>query len=338
MAKQHPTHLIPHTIDGHTEWIPADQPRAPHDWDRAAMRAVAAATALILAIAITWSTGSIGDLLTRVAHPAIAYGAAAVFDLAWIVFMTVEWLSRYNPARAVLPRRLGWAALVVAMAAVCTHGVLDGGRRAIAAGIIGSTISALAKTVWTVAIRHTAKPLDRRTQLWVDRRMADAGARLALAGVHRQLAHLDTQWATTLATLPPAVAPTPDPDGNGPDPDKPSGQPDTTTDQLSAAVRVALATMPDATPEDIAQQLEHAGFDGVTADAVRALSGQPDSRSATLHDLAERRGLDSMSDTIRRLVRDGITDPDTVIALVKFAHGEDIKEPSVRRILSRFAG
>lgn len=326
------TRTVPHTIDGTTVMVSEDYtvhvPVPPRDWDRILLGAVTAATASVLTVAVVWSTTSIGPLLALAVSAAVAYGVAVIFDLAWIIFMAVEWLSRYNPRAAALPRRAGHVALIVAMGAVCTHGIIAGGRNGLAVGIIGSIVSALAKTVWTVVMRHTAKELDPRTQQWVDQQMADAGARLALAGVHRQLARAAGQWADTLAALPP----------RGPDPSRPSGQhPDTSEADIESAVRAALATMPDATPEAIAEQL---GQLGITTDAatVRRLSGQSDSRSATLHDLAERRGLDNLSDTVRRLVRDGIKDPDTVIALAKFAHGEDTKDDSVRRILARVAG
>jgi len=324
------TQLVPHTIDGKTAMVSEQYtvhvPVPPRDWDRILLDAVTAATAGVLTVAVVWSTASIGPLLALAVSAAVAYGVAAVFDLAWIIFMAVEWLSRYNPRGAALPRRAGHAALLVAMGAVCTHGIIAGGRNGLAVGIIGSVVSALAKAVWTVVMRHTAKQLDPRTQQWVDQQMADAGARLALAGIHRQLAHAEGEWADTLAALPPRE----------PDPDRPSGQPDTSEADIESAVRAALATMPDATPEAIVEQLAKLN---ITTDAatVRRLSGQQDSRSATLLRLADHRGSDNLSATVRLLVGQGIKDPDTVLALARWLNGPDVKPETVERYLNRFA-
>jgi hypothetical protein len=324
------TRTVPHTVSGKTAMVTEEYtvhvPVPPRDWDRILLGGVTVATAAILAASVVWSTASVGALLALTVTEGIAYTVATIFDLAWIIFMAVEWLSRYNPRSAVLPRRAGHAALAIAMVAVFVHGITAGGRNGLAIGIIGSVISALAKTVWTVVMRHTAKRLDPRTQQWVDQQQAEAGARLALAGIHRQLARAEGQWADALAALPPA----------DPDPDRPSGQPDTSDADTQSAVHAALATMPDATPEAIVEQLGQLGITTDT-DTVRRLSGQPDSRSATLLRLADHRGSDNLSATVRLLVRDGITDPDTALTLARWVHGPDVKPETVSRLLSRFA-
>lgn len=328
--------LVPETHDGHTEMVEEFYtehiPVPPRDWDRAVLRGVAVGTGLILALAVAWSTASIGALLALSGIAAvIAYGVAAVFDLAWIIFMGLEWLARYEPAKAETPRRAGYAALAVAMVAVCTHGCLTGGRPGIAVGIIGSVVSAIAKGVWSLAIRHTAKPLTPLAQQWVNRQMSDAGAQLAMAAVRRQLARARAELADHHAAYALET-------GHGPGPDKPSGQrPDTVPDDVRNAVLVALATMSGATPEEISNALAGAGFDA-SPDTVRSVSGQQDTSSGTVLHIAPHTVGESIADTVRRAVRSGLDKPDMVLAAVRRVHGHDVKPDTVAKTLKRIAG
>lgn len=182
------TRLVPHTVNGKTEMVldhyTVDLPVPPRDWDRTVLSAVTAAAGLLVAVAVVWSTASIGDLLARVTVAPAAYAAAVAFDLAWILCMAVEWLARYDPARATLPRRMGHGALAFAMFAVGAHGWLAGQA---AIGIIGAVVSGIVKTLWTVVLRHHAKPLDNKTQQWVDKQRAEAGGELAMVAINREL-------------------------------------------------------------------------------------------------------------------------------------------------------
>lgn len=182
------TRKIPHTIDGKTvlvdESYTVHVPVPPRDWDHIVLTAVTAAAALLVTASVTWSTASIGDLLARVVIAHAAYGAAIVFDLLWIMCMALEWLARYDTRRARLPRLAGHAALLVAMAAVAAHGWLAGQE---VIGLVGAAVSGIAKGGWTVVMRHHAKPLDSRTQQWVDAQRAEAGGRLAMVSIRREL-------------------------------------------------------------------------------------------------------------------------------------------------------
>lgn len=182
------TRLVPHTINGKTEMVlehyTVELPVPPRDWDRDVLTAVTVAAGVLVAVAVVWSTASIGDLLARVTIAPAAYAAAVAFDLAWILCMAVEWLSRYDPARAKLPRNMGHGALLVAMLAVGAHGWLEGQR---AIGLIGAIVSGIVKTLWTVVLRHHAKPLDSKTQQWVDAQRAEAGGELAMVAINREL-------------------------------------------------------------------------------------------------------------------------------------------------------
>ncbi|MQS14501.1 protein transporter Sec31 [Streptomyces kaniharaensis] len=325
--------LVPHTINGITEMVTEKYatavPIPPRDWDRIVRGAVTGATALTVAGSIAWSTASIGDLLSRTVHPVIGYGAAGVFDLAWISCMALEWLARYDRRKAAGPRKAGHVALVIAMAAVCAHGILQGGHGAIVVGIIGALVSALAKGMWTMTMRHHSVELDDRSQQWVEARFSAAHARLATAAVHRELARVDGNTADMQAAYQTtAVEP-------WPGPDRPRGQrPDNVDPVVRGAILAAIATMPGATPREIVDQLVHAR---ITTDenTVRTVSGQTDSRSATLHDLDERRGKDNISDTVRHLVRTGVTDDDALLVLVRYVHGDDVKPDTVRRLAQR---
>ena len=213
------TRLVPHTINGKTEMVleryTIQLPVPPRDWDRTVLTAVTAAAGLLVAVAVVWSTASIGDLLARVTLAPAAYAAAVAFDLAWILCMAVEWLARYDPARAVLPRRMGHGALAIAMLAVGVHGWLAGQA---AIGIIGATVSGIVKTLWTIVLRHHAKPLDSKTQQWVDKQRAEAGGELAMVAINRELARArGLVKAETLALE--SADPDADPDQSGSDPD-----------------------------------------------------------------------------------------------------------------------
>ncbi|MFJ2579990.1 protein transporter Sec31 [Kitasatospora aureofaciens] len=315
----------------------------PRDWDRAVLAGVAIGTGLLLALAVTWSTSSIGGLLALSGvWSAIAYGVAAVFDLAWILCMALEWLARFDPRKAAIPRRAGYAALGISMAAIAADGFRAGGKTGLAIGLIGAAVSLIAKGVWTLAIRHTAKPLSPIAQQYVARRQAAAGAELALAVVERQLersrGHLNA-YRQAYGTIP---AETGQP---YPDPDKPSGQPDSVSPTVRSAVRAAVAVSPEATPEDIVEQLARIGIN-TDANTVRTLSGQTvgqesdnqDSRSGAVLALAPHAPDDTITDTVRSAVRTHGDNLDAVLSAVRRVHGPNVQRETVRRLVSRVAG
>lgn len=235
------TRLVPHTIDGRTEMVldryTVDVPRPPRDWDRIVLTGVTAAAASIGVASIVWSTASIGDLLARSVPEPAAYAAAAVFDLVWLSCMALEWLARYDQARAALPRRAGYVALAVAMAAVGAHGWISG---EIAIGFIGAAVSGLAKAMWTVVLRHHAKPLDPLTQQWVDKQRAEAGGRLAMVAVRRELTRAESAVTAEHAAV--GAASPEDPEAS-PEPPEAAPQPSATGPMTIAdAVRTALSS------------------------------------------------------------------------------------------------
>lgn len=290
----------------------------PRDWDRALLGAAITGTGLLLVLAVIWSTASIGPLLALGGvTPVIAYGVAGVFDLAWIICMLLEWLARYQPAKAAAPRKAGFAFLVVAMAAIGAHGGLAGHWQGLIVGLVGAAVSLVAKSVWSLTIRHAAQELSPVAQQWVARRQSAAGAELAMAAVGRQLARSNAHLtAYREAYDAPAAEPTP---------------PATVTPDEASALRAALATMPDAGADEIAEQLARLGFTAM-ADKVRTLSGQPDSSSGTVLPIAQG---DSITATVRTAVAVHGKDYDAAQAAVHRAHGPGVKPDTIRRIFDR---
>jgi len=249
------TQLVPHTIDGRTELVldrfDVEVPVPPRDWDRVVLGTVTGAAALIGVASIAWSTASIGDLLARATIAPAAYAAAAVFDLVWLSCMALEWLARYDAERAKLPRRAGYVALAIAMAAVGAHGWI---ADQLAIGLVGAAVSGLAKAMWTVVLRHHAKPLDARTQQWVDAQRAKAGGQLALVAVRRELTRAESAVAAEQAAIgaaspesPETVRTPPEDEPETPNEEKqpaPSG-PMTIADAVRTAISCGI-TSPDA--------------------------------------------------------------------------------------------
>ncbi|MFE1515710.1 protein transporter Sec31 [[Kitasatospora] papulosa] len=249
------TQLVPHTIDGRTELVldryDVEVPVPPRDWDRVVLGTVTGAAAMIGAACVIWSTTAIGGLLDRIVIAPAAYAAAAVFDLVWLACMALEWLARYDAERAKLPRRAGYVALAIAMAAVGAHGWVSG---EIAIGCISAAVSGLAKTMWTVVLRHHAKPLDSRTQQWVDKQRAEAGGRLAMVAVRRELTRAESAVAAEQAAIGAAS-----PEASGRSPETPEDEADAPDEAqqptpagpmtIADAVRTAIScgiTSPDA--------------------------------------------------------------------------------------------
>lgn len=235
------TRLVPHTIDGRTEMVleryDEEIPVPPRDWDRIILTTVTAIALVVITACVAWSTASIGALLDRVVIAPAAYGAALVFDAVWIACMGVEYLARYDQRRARLPRAAGWCALVVAMAAVAAHGWLAGYP---VIGAIGAGVSGLAKGLWTVVLAHHTPPLDDKTRQWVERRLAAAGASLALIPVTRQVQRAEGLVAAERAALRTSPDASPEPpeavaDDPEPAPALPAAGPMTIADAVRTA-------------------------------------------------------------------------------------------------------
>lgn len=246
MSRNERTDYVPHTIDGETRMVPVTSkvPAPPRDWDQIVLNAVTGCALLALAVSVVWTTASVGDLLARTVVSVVAYGGAVLFDLAWIMCMGVEWLCRYDPARARKPRSAGNFALIVAMAAVCVHGWLED---SLPVGIASAAVSALAKGMFTVVVAHHARPLDERTRGWLTQREGEIGARLALSARQRHLDRMEQKHAaiTNGADSDPDSSPDDDPESADESGRRLKVAPMTTADAVRTAMDSGI-TDPDA--------------------------------------------------------------------------------------------
>lgn len=180
--------LVPHTLDGKTRMVPDEEvidiPLPPRDWDQIGINVVTGIVTLALLGCMGFSTASIGDLLHRVTPAPAAYGAAALFDLAWIGCSIIEWLARYTPDRANKARVGGYIALAVAMGAVAAHGWIVGG---VATGLVGAAASGLAKGLWAIALDYQAAPLNSRDAAFFEQELSEAAVELARIPVRRRV-------------------------------------------------------------------------------------------------------------------------------------------------------
>ncbi|MFF4479469.1 protein transporter Sec31 [Streptomyces sp. NPDC001520] len=316
------TRQVPHTINGDTRMVDEHYdvtvPVPPRDWDHTVLTGVQAGAAAFVAASVAWTTANVGDLLAQTVAAGVAYPVAVGYDAPWVGCMALEWLARYDADRARAPRIAGHIALGIAMAAVIVHGFVTGAE---AAGIVGAVISALAKGFWTLVMRHTARPLDSRTQQWLLQRRGEVGARLALSGELRQLARVEAQHAAVLAS-----SGQPDQDSPDADQDEDPGQQDSLSGPARKMILARAASLPGATDEDIVKHLAKHGIT-VTPDAVRTVL---DSRS----DDTVRPLRPTITDTVKKAVRDGL-DRDETLAAVRAAHGQNVTRDTVVRTLNR---
>jgi hypothetical protein len=312
----------PHTREGITVPIRktrlVEVPALPRDWDTTAVKTATALVMLLTTFAVVWSTWSIGSLL----HGGIGYVAATVFDIAWAVCLILEWMARFDRTKRAFPRGLGWVLLVCTMAVIFWHGLILG---SVSMAVAGAMVSAFAKLLWLGVMKHIDRKLSPEDEQWVAAQISAANAKRAIAGVRRQVARDEHRAALELLAMEAETGPMMQllATRQAPVPVVESGPSPT----VRSAVLAALDTLPDATADEVVEQLARVGID-VTADTVRDLSGQT-------QDTQDSRSEANMTDLIRDLVGLGIRDRDTVLAAVRTALGPDAKETSVVRILNR---
>lgn len=345
--------LRPVTIDGDTEYVRRTErvcvPLPPRDWRRVVLRGLAVAAALVLVASLAWTTASVGALLLTLSVAApIAYGAAAVFDVVWISCLAAEYLARFDEDRARLPRVAGWVALTISMGAVVAHGHNAGSA---STGAVGALVSALAKGLVTIVITLTTPRLDSDQQAWLIARRGKIGAQRALAIEQRALNRDMAAIRAERAAL-----------GLPPERDSGTGRDETRPSQHIAIARSAvpsyLATHPDASVGEVVEELGRLGID-VDEDTVRTVTGQPRDnrdgetrqghrRSTPVLSVVHRDARDDDEDpdedeatiaaTVRRCVRDNVTNLDRVLSAVRQVHGQDVARPTVRKSLDRALG
>ncbi|CAL9610713.1 hypothetical protein SUDANB1_05620 [Streptomyces sp. enrichment culture] len=270
-----------------------DVPLPPVDLDRLLLRFVVALALLTTAVAVTWSTASIGALLSLVVAPAVAYLAAGTFEAAWITCLAVSWLLRTDPDRAKPVNIAGWIALGVVVAAVVSHGVHV---HQTVAGVVGGAVSVLAKGLWTVVLRLFSVKFSPAVLAWLRKGQQESSAAFTLLAQEKRLggqqaymtavygkdsvagalaAVADTSAPKQLASGRPdasapdtdtiqdtsgqAATPNPEPvqDTSGQAPPPPPVQPPSgPLVSIASTVRTALTDTPDITDEDLVEHVK----------------------------------------------------------------------------------
>lgn len=322
---------VPHTVNGKTKLVEEDYevsvPVPPRDWDQVVTTAVTIAAAALITVAVLWSVASIGDLLARAVFTPIAYLAAGAFALAWVTCMALEWLARYDADRAAGPRSAGNWALALDMAIVATHGYVE---EALYVGLAGAAVSAIAKTMWTVVMRHQSRPLPDRTKKWLIQEEAEISARLALAAQTRNLARIESQ-AAVYAPLPAPVATQQDTGRDTPGQLSPTAR---------SAVRAILTTVPGLSHDDVLDHLDTLGVD-YDPDAVLAVLDSEDNAqdkrdSRSEHPLPSIAPPgQSVADSVRTALSSGVRDKDKVVSYVHKLHGKSVPRATIVRTFNR---
>ncbi len=166
-------------------------PKVPADWDARAIKFASVLVLTLTLVAVVWSTYSIGAVL----HGGVGYGAASLFDLAWLVNVLLEWLSRFDAAKRGFSRRLSWALLACTMGAIMWHGLLVG---SVALAIVGAAVSLFAKVLWMGIMRFVDRDLSDLDRQWVEAEISKANAMLAVASVRRMVARSEARSAMEL--------------------------------------------------------------------------------------------------------------------------------------------
>lgn len=203
IRKRRTSRPVPHTVGGQTYMV--EEPHEtlqvvqPVDLDQVIRTVLTVITFVVVLGALTWSTVAIGGLLSSMAPPWVSFTVAVVFDLTWVACMAAEWLMRYDRSRARTPRRAGWAALAVSVAAITAHGTMLTGEPVI--GSVGGVVSVLAKGLWMVNMLISARRLSPLDQQWYEKAASAADAQLALAVAERKLARTQSRVQQERAAL-----------------------------------------------------------------------------------------------------------------------------------------
>ncbi|MFB7496049.1 hypothetical protein ACFC09_15380 [Streptomyces sp. NPDC056161] len=180
------------TLDGETTYREVERtvrvPAPPRDWDLVLVRGLITGALLVTGLSAYWSTDSIGGLLSRSGSEVAAYSVAVIFESTWLSCQAREWLDRRDPERAKIPRRFGYAALAVTMAAIIAHGAVE---HEVTSGIVGAVVSALAKAMWINVLGYYAVPMDPGMAHHLLTRRRRIAVKLALGAERRQLAAME---------------------------------------------------------------------------------------------------------------------------------------------------
>ncbi|WP_331453036.1 hypothetical protein [Streptomyces sp. SS162] len=185
------TRLVEHSADGQTvhqvqQEYTVPVPVLPRDVDEIAVRVAAGLVLALTAVAVVWSTVSIGEELGG----GVGYAAAVVFDVSWLVTLLLEWLARFDPVKRAFPRKAGWVLVAIAAGAIFWHGANDSMW---ALAVVGAAVSVVSKLLWLAVFKHIDKDLSPADRQWVAAETSAANAKLAVAGVRRQAAKAEAR-------------------------------------------------------------------------------------------------------------------------------------------------
>lgn len=276
----------------------------------------------MMLVAAAWSIS--GKLTAWGMDPRLALGLSLMFDLAGLICATYARRAIERGTPAGLPRLAILAFVTVSGAINWSHG-----RQ------VGGTVAAygLASISFAVELLFELHRRDVRDEQRAERGLvAERMPHIPLLG---WVMYPGRAWATLrgavgvrLDLLDPVQT------GSRPARQDTAGRSPAT---VRAAVRAVLSIRPDASVEDVLEQLDALGVDS-DEDTVRdILDGQQDtkdSRSASpVRPLAPRG--QSIADTVRTALSSGMTDRDKLLSYVRQVHGPDVPASTVVRTRAR---
>ncbi|MFE6551686.1 hypothetical protein ACFVHS_25245 [Streptomyces sp. NPDC057746] len=149
----------------------------PRDWDEIIRRGVTAVAITVTVLAAVGTTASVGGLLSRILHPAVSYAVGVVFTSSWLACLGIEHIERVDADRAARARNVGWAMLLIGMAAVITYGQQ---MHQLPAGVVGSSLDLAAKGLWWLIMGLDRVKLDPGVANWVADREQEMAGRFLL--------------------------------------------------------------------------------------------------------------------------------------------------------------
>ncbi|MFF2940230.1 hypothetical protein ACFVSQ_10345 [Streptomyces niveus] len=284
-------------------WVP----KPPRDWDALILRGVTTVAISFTVIAVVATAASVGGLLSKMVPGVVAYGMGAVFTLAWLYCLAIEWLNRISPERAVHAKVGGWIALLISMGAVYAYGHTLGQDYA---GAFGACIDLLAKGSWWLLLRQHAVPLSARVAHWVvDQEQKVAGRSLLRSRIARLNANDAYERAVggaeyqaadailaSVETAPAALAPQP-PAAPPVDPAATAPVPPASVPSVSPAAEEQQPPVPPVAPIDRPQ---------IAAICRQEIGANPKASDADLVEAVKKAGhpdRPNLFDTVRRTAR-----------------------------------
>jgi len=285
---------------------------------------VRAAWLLVLAMMLTAAAWSISDQLIRWGmSKSLAYGLSLMFDAAGLICAEYARRAVERGISAGLPRLSILAFAGISGVLNYHHGVLIGGP---VAGVAFASTSFLVELLFELH-RRDVRDAELVERGLVPEMLPKIPPIAWLMYPRRSFTTLRAAVGARLDVIDPVQV-------SVERADRPSGQPDRHERTVRSAIRAAIDTMPGASADDIVQQLAILGID-TDADTVRTQSGPPDSSSSAVLALAPHDPDETITDTVRRVVRTVGHDADKVLAAVRRVHGPHVRRDTVSRLVKR---